>query len=289
MMPPVASDDRFGPATPTDARSVVLQLREWGTERFKLLPHSPVGKWLIGTSAECVFRVTDQSSAFKHAEVTCEGGRWWIRDLGTHQGLRRDGIPCREFVLTPGVEIGIGATVLVAESFHCAALRRFVQRLLGWGADRMREVDHALRAVRQLTANRSPLLLCGEGDLVPIAQTLQRLALREEAPFVVCDPRRENTLASVRSPANHTRGVEAFASAMGGSLCVRRRRLPADFDKVMQLVSAPESEVRLFICGSGGARGAALGNPMMISLPPLPLREMELPRIIEEYALDAIT
>jgi hypothetical protein len=114
------------------------------------------------------------------------------RPLTLH-GLRQDGVPRREFELTPGVEIGIGASVLVAESARGVAVREFCRRLLGWGGDRMRAVDHALRAVRLAMARRSPLVLCGEGDLIPIARTLHRFAMGDRAPFVVCDRRRRNT------------------------------------------------------------------------------------------------
>src|SRR6185503_1308339 len=118
MKAPPPEGERLGPFE-QDIHGSVLLLREWGTDRSKLLPLNPFdafGEWLIGTSADCAFQVTDRLSRPKHAQVTREGERWWIRDLGTPHGIRRDGIPCREFVLTSGVEIGIGTTVLVAES-----------------------------------------------------------------------------------------------------------------------------------------------------------------------------
>lgn len=287
--PPVG--ERFGVPQP-DAHDAPLLLREWGTDGFELLPHAPVdagGGWLIGTSVDCAFRVTDRLSAPRHAQVMRQGERWWIRDLGTGHGIRRDGVPCREFVIAPGVEIGIGATVLVAETVRLVALRGFVQRILGWGGDRMRVVDHALRAMRQLTAQRSPIILSGEGDMVPVAESLHRLALGEAAPFVLCDPRRENAAASVRSPANRTRGVEALGAAVGGSVCIRRFRMPPDLEELMQHTLAPESEVCLFVCASlSRGPSTTLASSMTIELPPLRLREIELPRIVEDYAADAV-
>lgn len=291
MRMPLPAADRFD-ARPPDVRDAVLLLREWGTERFKLLPAAPVdasGQWLIGSSTECAFRLADGLSAPRHAQVVREGQRWWIRDLGTPHGIRCDGVPCRELVLTPGVEIGVGASVLVAESVHAVALRGFVQRILGWGADRMCVVDHALRAMRQLVARRSPLILRGEGDMVPVAESLHRLALGEAAPFVLCDPRREDAPASVRSPAKRTRGIEALGAAVGGSLCLRRRRMPPEIDELMQHVLAPEGEVRLFVCASPSRDPiTTLTSSMMIELPPLPLRDTEIPKIIDEYAADAL-
>ena len=71
---------------------------------------------------------------------------------GKSSDLRQDGVYRKEFVLTPGVEVGIGATVMIAESLRSIALREFCQRLLGWGVDRLGVVDHALRAIRLFTS-----------------------------------------------------------------------------------------------------------------------------------------
>jgi hypothetical protein len=191
-------------------------------------------------------------------------------------------------VLTPGVEIGIGATVLIAESVRSVALREFCRRLLGWGGDRMRAVDQALRAIRLAFAHRSPLVLCGEEDMAAVACMLHRCTLGDRAPFVVCDRRRGNTDASVRSPASLANGAEAFSKACGGSLCVRHSRLPHRFDELMNLLFAPESEVQLFVCMSHTTSSEILARPMTICLPPLQIREMEVPRIIDEYAAEAI-
>ncbi|TMQ10875.1 MAG: hypothetical protein E6J91_24855 [Deltaproteobacteria bacterium] len=149
-------------------------------------------------------------------------------------------------------------------------------------------VDHALRAVRQLVAQRSPLILHGEGDLISIAAALHRLALGEAAPFVVCDPRRGNTPASVRSAASFAHGIEAFVAAIGGSVCIRRKCVPPDLGELMQRLLAPESEVRLFVCASPSRTPAiTFTSSMTVELPPLPLRENEIPRIIEDYAADS--
>ena len=291
MRTPLPDGEWLG-APQSDIHDAVVRLREWGTDRCMLLPHAPLvasGECVIGPSVNCTFRVTDRLSAPTHARVAREGERWWIRDLGTTHGIRRDGMRCREFVITPGVEIGIGATVLVAETAHSVALRGFVQRILGWGADRMGVVDHALRAMRQLVAQRSPLILHGEGDLISIAAALHRLALGEAAPFVVCDPRRGNTPASVRSAASFAHGIEAFVAAIGGSVCIRRKCAPPDLGELMQRLLAPESEVRLFVCASPSRTPAiTFTSSMTVELPPLPLRENEIPRIIEDYAADAI-
>ena len=107
-----------------------------------------------------------------------------------------------------------------------AALREFMARLVGW--DNPAAADLALRSLGLAAEHRAELVLCGRGDMVPIAQALHRRTLGADRPFVVCDPRRGTTAASVRSPANYTSGVAAFEAASGGTLCLRTRRLPRD-------------------------------------------------------------
>jgi hypothetical protein len=187
----------------------------------------------------------------------------------------------------PGTEIGIGATTLVAESSRMAHLRKFCQRLLGWGPGRLLAVDQALRALRLARAHRASLILCGDGDLVPIAYALHRRTFDHAAPFIACDPRRMDMPGDVRSPPNVRRVVEAFARASGGTLCLRARRLPHGVDKVIQRAWEPDSEVQLVVCASH-TPSALLTGTTAIQLPPLRLRQMELPRIIAEYTVDAV-
>jgi hypothetical protein len=78
-------------------------------------------------------------------------------------------------------------------------LRGYLGRLLGW--TNTDAIDHAFRAIDLAREHRAQLVLCGHGDLVPLAHGLHRRALGTETPFIVCDPRRGNTPASVRSPA----------------------------------------------------------------------------------------
>jgi hypothetical protein len=166
------------------------------------------------------------------------------------------------------------------------ALRGFLARLLGW--TRQREVDHAFRSIDVAAAHRAHLVLCGTGDLVPIAFALHRQTLGADRPFVVCDPRRGNTPATVRSPANHDSGIAALEAACGGSLCVRRSRLPGDFLSVVPRLQATE-DVQYVVCSTADEEvDPLLVLPAPIWIPPLGTRREELPRIVEEYAADAI-
>lgn len=163
------------------------------------------------------------------------------------------------------------------------ALRGYLERLLGW--TNATAVDDALRAVELAWAHRAQLVLCGPGDLVPLAYGLHRRAFGADAPFIVCDPRRGNTPASVRSPANIASAVAAFEAASGGSLCIRRRRPPADF---RSLVARLRSSSRVqYICVDRHSL-QWLVRPGPIEVPSLAARQGELPRIVDEYMFDAV-
>ncbi len=267
----------------------VIRLREWGTRRTHTLPSRRVHDWHIGTSNTCSLRLVDPSISPQHAVAFRVRGQWHIRDLQSTTGLRQDGELRKEFALTPGVEIGIGAMTMIAESERSIALREFCARLLGWGDDRMSAIDHALRTIRLAVAHRFPLILRGEGDQIMLAHALHRRVLGDAAPFIVCDYRRRDLPASVRSPTNHSRAEEALALAAGGSLCIRNRRPPPELPELLRRIDAPDSRVQLIVCmGSHERYSWLFAGPMLIEVPPLGIREIELPRIIRSYADDAL-
>lgn len=284
-----------GAATRTDSGAdewmiddEVIQLREWGTEQIHALP-PPGEEWTIGAAETCAVKLVDPSRRVsrEHARLLREHSRWEIRDLGSKNGTRLDGARRYAFPLAPGVEVGIGRITLIAESRRLTALRGFLARLLGWSEDQLPVVDRALRAVRTAATRRSPLLVCGDGDLVPIAQSLHRQALGEAKPFVVCDPRRRRSEASVRSAQSYSEGLQALEAATGGTMCVWARRLPRDFREVSIALRDPSSRVQLVVCANQLADARTLlAGPIII--PPLARRRADLDRIVAEYALDAI-
>jgi hypothetical protein len=162
-------------------------------------------------------------------------------------------------------------------------LRGYLGRLLGW--TNTSAIDHALRSIELAREHRAQLVLCGSGDLVPLAYGLHRRALGAGTPFIVCDPHRGNTPATVRSPANRVDVAAAFEAAAGGSLCIRRRRPPRDF---MSLVARlRDSDDVQYICLDEDSL-AWLVRPGPIEVPPLATRGHELPRIVDEYVFDAV-
>lgn len=275
-------------AAEESASNEVIRLREWGTDRIYALPAPPFADCFLGTSEAGALQLTDLRTS-PGPRLTYMRQQWWIQDSGNESGLRQDGIPRQEFALDPGVEIGVGSTTLIAESLRSIAVRDFCFRLLGRKHD-SGDVDQALRALRLATYRRAALVLCGEGDLVPIAYALHCRTLGLDAPFVVCDRRRRNVLASVRSPANRESGVVAWKAADGGSLCMCSSRLPSDVSELLARLHKPEPErpVQLVVCLNGDNRRLLLAGPVPIRVSPLRKRTEELPRIVEEYAEEAI-
>jgi len=165
-------------------------------------------------------------------------------------------------------------------------LRGYLERILGWR--RPDAVEAALRSIHLGAARRAAVVLRGEGDLVPAAAALHRHVLGADAPFIVSDPRRGNTTASVRSPANLMDCFAAFEAARGGTLCVRARRPPPDFPQVVAALRDPSAYVQLIVCCRAGDDGdPLLAVPGPLDVPPLRERAGELAEIIDEYARDA--
>lgn len=184
-------------------------------------------------------------------------------------------------VFDPG---GVAAMLPSAEP----ALRSFCARILGWAPERAEAVDHAIHSLDLAADHHAALVLLGETDLVPIARSLHRRVLGADRPFVVCDPRRHDGAESVRSPVNYGIGVAAFEAAVGGSLCVRSRRLPRDFSSVVARIRAT-TDVQIIVCSDGrDDTHPFLTLPVPIRIPSLIVRTHELPQIVDAYAVDAV-
>jgi len=164
-------------------------------------------------------------------------------------------------------------------------LRVFLARILGWSNERA--VELALRSLTLALDHRATLVLCGQGDIVPLAWALHRRALGADKPFIICDPRRGTRAASVRSPESRAGGVAAFEAAVGGSLYARTRRLPRYCLALMGKLRATDDV--LSIAGiEHDDPDPRLIRPAPIVVPPLACRATEVDRVIAEFAADAI-
>ena len=235
-----------------------------------------------------MIRIQDRSGKVSrlHARLVRVHGKWRLRDEGSKNGVWVEGSRRHETVLEPGFEIGIGGVTLVAESLRSIALRSFLARLIGWGHARSELVDYALRSVRMAATHRATLVLCGDGDLVPIARSLHRRCRGSDRPFVICDPRRQPGKATVRSAENCSTGMEALTVAVGGTVCVRTRRLPNDLHGLIEALRDPTSRVQFIVCAEA-ADECTRCRVTPVVLPRLSNRRGEIDRIIDEYAHDA--
>jgi hypothetical protein len=269
-------------------RDGAIRLRRWGGDQVHPLPPPPSPGCKIGSGESCTIRITDPLVSREHALLTHHHERWFVSDLGSKNGLWYDGGRRKVFVLVPGLEIMLGTTTLIAESPRSIALHGFLARMLGFASGQRDAVDHALRSIRMAAMRRAELTLTGDVDLVPIAHALHRHTLGADRPFIVCDPRRRDTEESVRTASNQPSGLAGLQAATGGSLCVHRARLPPDFATVLDRLCEPDTRVQLFVC-SQGRRACEPSLVVPIHVPQLCDRRPELPRIVDEYALDAAT
>ena len=264
-------------------RDEVMQFREWGTHVSYPFPPKHVVS-TVGASRDCWLRLWDPNGSISrsHAVLTHGKDGWFLEDLGSKNGVYLDGARVPALSVVPGAEIRIGEVTLIAESPKLVALRALLERLLGWDDERRELVDQALFSVRVATTHREPLLLCGEGNLVPVARLLHHHALGDR-PFVVVRPR-----------SRHARGMDALAEAAGGTLCVWRREQPDDFDEVASALQGPSAKALLMVCAHSPPKGNDVASRIVTSvrsivLPPLSSRVRELRRIIDAYAQDAIS
>lgn len=268
----------------------VVQLRVWGTDIVYPLPGSGEGP-VLGASETCSFQINDPSGQVSrtHARIVRTRSGWGVRDLESKNGIQIDGAQRADGPLEPGTELGLGGVVLIAESVQLIALREFLARLLGWGDARRQDVDRALRAVRLAATHRAPLVLSGQGELVTVALSLHAHVRGHDRPFILCDPRRRRVEADVRSVTNIKDVRHAFRAAIGGSVCLLRRRMPHDASAVFGETRGPRPRVQLILCVSEGKRSqleSLFADPIII--PPLATRGHELDQIISAYATEAI-
>lgn len=166
------------------------------------------------------------------------------------------------------------------------ALRVYVGRIIGW--TNTDGIEQALRSIHLAVTYRAVLVLLGQGHLVPLARALHRLTLGN-APFVMCDARRGSSAASIRAPANYESGVDAFRAADGGTLCIRETPPPRDLALLAALSRDPAARVQIIVTAWPSYEiHPFLFRPSPIVIPQLTTRVREIPRIIEEYATDAI-
>jgi len=65
------------------------------------------------------------------------------------------------------------------------AVKAFLARILGWDRGRAVAVERAQRSIKLAASRYTALVLCGDGDLVPIAAALHRRTLNSDPPNAI--------------------------------------------------------------------------------------------------------
>lgn len=210
------------------------------------------------------------------AFATWQRGRWHLRALPGGPPLRVFGGPCRAAALSAGAEVTAGDTTLLAESAGLLSLRALAARLLGGPSD-PHTIDRALRALRDAALRRASLILCGDGDLTPIALRLHRELCGPDLSFVACGPR--------------DRALPLLRLAGPGTLCLDALSPPADAAAALSALRRGAAPARLTLCAPdpllAAPLAAHLSAAVWLELPSLISHRAELPRLLVEAAADA--
>lgn len=265
-------------------RDAVLRLRERGTtDRVYGLP-VPALACRMGTASDLQLQLYDPSGTVsrEHAEavpIELDGETVWkVIDLNSKNGLFGDGEPLRACILRPGLEVHLGSLRLIAESMELVGLLSVLRRCLGWGADQQEHVDQALQSLRDWAAQRTELVIVGDGDLRPVVRRWHNLVIGADVPFTWCEPAKGNDTAAV------------VKAAGAGTLCVDTRQRQAEAMAVVEYVHGTEHAARaqLVLCTEDPTSAATLKGglerPAVIQVPPLASRASELEDILQEYA-----
>jgi hypothetical protein len=265
----------------------VIRLRTWGKDLAYPL-HADQSSSLIGTDVHCAIQIQDPThlTSREHAQLQRVQGQWVALNHNSKNGLYRDGARQEKFVLTPGMEIGLGGgATLIAESDRLMALRSVLARMLGWGVASADRVDLALRAIRLAAQRRANLVLVGE-DVVPLAEELHRLTLGTARPFVFCNPRRRTSELPWNPMQCASSGRAALERAACGTICISMRCPPSDLQAMMRELQQPGCQTQLIVC-TDRTYEAERFHAAPIVIPSLVTRKHEIERIIREYATDA--
>jgi pSer/pThr/pTyr-binding forkhead associated (FHA) protein len=80
--------------------------------RTLALPASTGTRFLLGRAPNCDCVVPEECVSRRHAQVWNEEGRWWLRDLGSRNGTRVNGVRVTERTeVRPGDRVNLGGAV----------------------------------------------------------------------------------------------------------------------------------------------------------------------------------
>ncbi len=125
LLQQMSSSAAHGPRAATRLEASGAVLVPVGGGRFLPLTQERVS---IGRNEDCTVQLTDTAVSGRHCELSFDGSRWWITDLGSRNGTHVNGVPVKHRPLRHGDEITIGSHLKYR--LDCAEVGEKKSRLL---------------------------------------------------------------------------------------------------------------------------------------------------------------
>lgn len=196
----------------------------------------PRREYLIGRDASCDLHLSDPRISRRHARLSCRGRAWQLTDLGSKNGVQRNGQGINEVVIETGDWVSFGGLLTqfeIVSAEQLAIEARRGQTRWHTTVDRSRrlnpklEIDQLLRdvldSVLELAEAERGFIMLGDehGELTVRARAARgtplatddgfagsegavRLALEKRCAIVVCDARADVLLAERPSIEAHS-------------------------------------------------------------------------------------
>jgi two-component system, NtrC family, response regulator HydG len=200
-------------------------------DTFEISPSDPAGV-LVGQSPSCSFRLADREVSRRHLSLELRDSNLRLRDLGSTNGTRVNGVSVVEAWLRGGEQVEIGGTTLKIEVRE-QDKETFLSAATSFG--KVMGASTAMRRLyplcERLAASSVPVIIEGEtgtGKEV-LAESIHLLGPRHEGPFIVFDCTAVPANLIEAALFGHERGaftgaVEAregvFEQAAGGTLLI---------------------------------------------------------------------
>ncbi len=143
---------------------------------------------LIGTGPACAIRLADRLVSRRHASLELVGSVLRLRDLGSTNGTRLQGVSIVEAILSGGETIQVGESTLRVDALAGKAQLPGVPgfgRVLGTSS----EMRRVYAIAKRLAASDIPTIIEGETGTgkEALAEAIHAASARAAAPFVVID------------------------------------------------------------------------------------------------------